>query len=70
MLNSESRFVSQEVQTDNVLSKSLFATKSELEDVKIELLEKLTRSKQDLLDQMIDFGSNDRFWIIRKSITM
>ena len=32
MLKCESRFVSQEVQTDNVLSKSLFATESELED--------------------------------------
>ena len=43
MLKSESRFVSQEVQTDNVLSKSLFATKYELDGVKVELLEKLTR---------------------------
>ena len=59
MFKSESRFVSQEVQTDNVLSKSLFATKSEVDDVKIELLEKLTRLKQDLLDQMNDFGSSE-----------
>ena len=64
MLKSESRFVSQEVQTDNVLSKSLFATKSELDDVKIELLEKLTRLKQDLLDQMNDFGSSDRIGVV------
>ena len=61
MLKSESRFVSQEVQTNYVLSKSLFATKSELDDVKIELLEKLTSLKQDLL------RSNNRLWIIRKS---
>ena len=37
MLKSESKFVSQEVQTDNVLSKSLFATKSQLDDVNIDL---------------------------------
>ena len=61
----KSRFVSQEVQTDNVLNKSLFATKSELEDVKIELLEKLTRLKQDLLDQMIDFGSSERVDVVQ-----
>ena len=65
MLKSESRFVSQEVQTDNVLSKSLFATKSELEYVKIELLEKLTRLKQDLLDQIIDFGSSERADVVQ-----
>ena len=65
MLKSESRFVSQEVQADNVLSKSLFATKSELEDVKIELLKKLTRLKQDLLDRMIDFGSSERVDVVQ-----
>ena len=65
MLKSESRFVNQEVQTDNVLSKSLFATKSEINDVKIELLGKLTRLKQDLLDQMIDFGSSERVDVVQ-----
>ena len=64
MLKSESRFISQEVQTDNILSKSLFATKSELDDVKTELLEKLTRLKQDLLDQMNSFGSSERVGVV------
>ena len=65
MLKSESRFVSQEVQTDNVLSKSLFATKSELDDVKIELLEKLARLTQDLLDQMNYFGLSERVDVVQ-----
>ena len=65
MLKSVSRFVSQEVQTNNVLSKSLFATKSELDDVKLELLEELTRLKQDLLDQIIDFGSSERVNVVQ-----
>ena len=65
MSKSESRFVSQEVQTDNVLSKSLFATKSELDDVKIELLEKLTRLKEGRLDQMNDFGSSERADVVQ-----
>ena len=65
MLKYESRFASQEVQTDNVLRKSLFATKSELDNVKIELLEKLTRLKRDLLDQMNDFGSSERVDVIQ-----
>ena len=67
MLKSESRFVSQELQTDNVLSKSLFFFLfffSELDDVKIELLEKLTRLKQDLLDQNERFGSSERVGIV------
>ena len=65
MLKSEFRLVSQEVQTNNVLSKSLFATKSELDDVKIELLEKLTTLKQDLLDKMNDFGSSERVGVVQ-----
>ena len=40
MMKSDSRCVSQEMQTDSVLSRSMFATKSELLDLKDELLEK------------------------------
>ena len=36
-----------------------------LEDVKIELLEKLARLKQVLLDQMIDFGSSERVDVVQ-----
>ena len=68
MFKSESRFVSQEVQTDTVLSKSLFATKSELDDVKIELLEKLRRLKQDLLEQMNGFGSSETVDVVQDDI--
>ena len=43
MMKSDSRYVRQEVQTDSVLSRSMFATKSELADLKDELLEKISR---------------------------
>ena len=41
-------------------SSNLFATKSEMDDIKIELLEKLMALKQDLLDQMNNSGSSER----------
>ena len=40
MMKIDSRYVSQEVQTDSVLSRSMFETKSELVDLKDELPEK------------------------------
>ena len=40
MMKSDSRYVSQEVQTDSVLSRRMLTTKSELADLKDELLEK------------------------------
>ena len=44
MMKSDSRYVSQG-QTDSVLSRGMFATKSELIDLKAELLEKISRIK-------------------------
>ena len=52
MMKSDSRYVSQEVQTDSVLSRSMFATKSELVDLKAELLEKIFRIKDNVLAEL------------------
>ena len=52
MMKSESRYVSQEVQTDSVLSRSMFATKSELVDLKAELPEKISRIKDNVLAEL------------------
>ena len=52
MMKSDSRYVSQEVQTDIVLSRIMFATKSELADLKDELLEKISRLKDNVLDEL------------------
>ena len=52
MMKSDSRYVSQEVQTDSVLSRSMFATKSELVDLKAELLEKISRIKDNVLAEL------------------
>ena len=52
MMKSDSRYVSQEVQTDTVLSRSMFATKSELVDLKAELLEKISRIKDNVLAEL------------------
>ena len=53
MMKSNSRYVSQEVQTDSVLSRSMFATESELVDLKDELLEKISRLKDNVLAELI-----------------
>ena len=52
MMTSDSRYVSQEVQTDSVLSRSMFATKSELVYLKDELLEKTLRLKDNVLAEL------------------
>ena len=52
MMRSDSRYVNQEVQTDSVLSRSMFATKSELDDLKAELLEKISRIKDNVLAEL------------------
>ena len=52
MMKSDSRYVNQEVQTDSVLSRSMFATKSELVDLKAELLEKISRIKDNVLAEL------------------
>ena len=52
MMKNDSRYVSQEVQTDSVLSRSMFATKSELDDLKDELLEKISRLKDNVLAEL------------------
>ena len=51
MMNSDSRYVSQEVQTDSVL-RSIFATKSELVDLKDELLEKISMLQDNVLAEL------------------
>ena len=52
MMKSDSRYMNQEVQTDSVLSRSMFATKSELDDLKAELLEKISRIKDNVLAKL------------------
>ena len=52
MMKSDSGYVCQEVQTDSVLSRSMFSTKSELADLKDELLEKISSLKDNLLAQL------------------
>ena len=52
MMKSDSRYLSQEVQTDSVLSRSMFATKSELIDLKAELLEKISWIKDIVLAEL------------------
>ena len=52
MMKSDSKYMSQEVQTDSVLSRSMFATKSELVDLNGELLEKISRLKDNVLAEL------------------
>ena len=52
MMESDSRYVSQEVQTDSVLSRSMFATKSEIVDLKAEFLQKISRIKNNVLAEL------------------
>ena len=49
MMKSDSSYVSQEVQNDSVLSRSMFATKSDIVDLKDELLEKISRLNNNIL---------------------
>ena len=53
MFNSDSKFVDMCVQTDSCLSRTLFATKSDLENLKAELLNKISYLKQDILSETV-----------------
>ena len=47
MIRSDTRFCSQEVQTDTCLSNTLFATKSDVEELKNDVLFKLSDLRED-----------------------
>ena len=47
MVRSETRYVCQEVQTDSCLSRTLFASKSEIEDLKTDLLGKISELREE-----------------------
>ena len=47
MIRSDTRFCSQEVQTDTCLSKTLFATKSDVEELKNDFLSKLSDLREE-----------------------
>ena len=51
MFKSDSNFVDMCVQTDSYLSRTLFATKSDLENLKAELLNKISYLKQNILSE-------------------
>ena len=47
MVRSETRYVSQEVQTDSCLGRTSFASKSEIEDLKTDLLGKISEIRKE-----------------------
>ena len=47
MVRSETRYVSQEVQTDSCLGRTSFASKSEIEDLKTDLLGKISEIREE-----------------------
>ena len=47
MVRSETRYVCQEVQTDSCFSRTLFASKSEIEDLKTDLLGKISELREE-----------------------
>ena len=49
MVRSETTYVSQEVQTDSCLSRTLFASKSEIEDLKTDLLGKISELREGIV---------------------
>ena len=49
MFKSELKFCHQEIQTDSCLSQTLFASKSDADNVKNDLLVKLTELREDFL---------------------
>ena len=59
MLKSDSKFVDMCVQTDGCLSGTLFASKSDLENLKAELLNKIANLKQDILSETVKSPSSD-----------
>ena len=61
MFKSDSKFVDMCAQTDTYLSGALFATMSDLENLKVELLNKISYLKQDILYETVKlppFDSN------------
>ena len=59
MLKSDSKFVDMCVQTDSCLSGTLFASKTDLENLKAELLNKIANLKQDILSETVKSPSSD-----------
>ena len=59
MFKSDSKFVDMCVQTDGCLSGTLFATKSDLENLKAELLNKISYLKQDTLSETVKSPPSD-----------
>ena len=59
MVKSDSKFVDMCVQTDSCLSRTYFATKSDLEILKAELLNKIFYLKQDILSETIKSPPSD-----------
>ena len=59
MPKSDSKFVDMCVQTDSFLSGTLFASKTDLENLKAELLNKIANLKQDILSESIKSPSSD-----------
>ena len=59
MLKSDSKFVDMCVQTDSCLSGTLFASKTDLENLKAELLNKIANLKQDILSETLKSPSSD-----------
>ena len=49
MIRSDTRFCSQEVQTDTCLSNTLFATKSDVEEIKNDFLSKLSDLREEFI---------------------
>ena len=59
MVRSETRYVSQEVQTNSSLSRMLFTSKSEIEDLKTDLLDKISELREE---SFATFQHNPRFF--------
>ena len=59
MLKSDSKFVDMCVQTNGCLSGTLFASESDLENLKAELLNKIAHIKQDILSETVKSPSSD-----------
>ena len=59
MFKPDSKFVDMCVQTDSCLSGTLFATKSDLENLKAELLNKISYLKQDILSETVKSPPSD-----------
>ena len=60
MIRSDTRFCSQEVQTDTCLSNTLFATKSDVEELKNDFLSKLS----DLREEFTSVKCPPALWLV------